>query len=221
MQMTMGKDDALGGVSGCEIIGIAGNIGAGKSVVSRILRCNGYTVYDCDREASVLMIADELLRMRLTDILGEMCYQPDGSLNKAYVAEKIFSSSEHREKVNSVVHEAVRNDILSQAARKGKGKLFVESAIMATSGLDRLCSAIWVVDAPEDVRLRRVMLRNGMTEEDVRARMETQRGELALLPEDKVVVVHNDDSSKVLNEVIHLVDPNVESQSFEITCMLS
>lgn len=217
----MGKDEALVGDSGCEIIGIAGNIGAGKSVVSRVLRCNGYTVYDCDREASVLMIADDLLRMRLKDILGEICYLPDGSLNKAYVAEKIFSSPEHREKVNSVVHEAVRNDIMRRAARRGKGKLFVESAIMATSGLDRLCSAIWVVDAPEDVRLRRVILRNGMQEADVRKRMETQRGELALLPKDKMVVVHNDDTSEVLSEVIHLVDPHVESLSFEITCMPS
>lgn len=219
--MTMGEDKSFAGVSECEIIGIAGNIGAGKSVVSRILRCNGYTVYDCDREASMLMIADDFLRMRLTDILGETCYLPDGSLNKGYVAEKIFSSPEHREKVNSVVHEAVRNDILRQAESRSKGKLFVESAIMATSGLDRLCSAIWVVDAPENLRLRRVMLRNGMQEIEVRKRMETQKGELALLPKEKVVAVNNDDTSMLLSEVINLVDPYVESQSFEITCMPS
>ncbi len=210
-----GRNDV---VSGCEIIGIAGNIGAGKSVVSRILRCNGYTVYDCDREASVLMVADEMARLRLMDILGETCYLSDGSLNKPYVSEKIFSSEEDRENVNRVVHEAVRNDI-ARIARNRSGKMFVESAIMATSGLDKLCSRIWVVDAPEDVRLRRVIKRNGMTETEVRKRMESQRGELSLLPKEKMVMVVNDDTSAMLGKVIHLAGADEESQSFEIKCM--
>lgn len=202
--------------SGCEIIGIAGNIGAGKSVVSRILRCNGFTVYDCDREASLLMVMDLSLRRKLSEILGEECYLSDGRLNKAYVSEKIFSETGYRERVNGVVHEAVREDFLRIAALTS-GKVFVESAIMTTSGLDKLCDRIWIVDAPEDVRLRRVMSRNGMSEGEVRNRMESQQGELSLLPVDKVEIVRNDDVSGVLGRVLGLVWPEMESEKFEIT----
>lgn len=199
----------------CEIIGIAGNIGAGKSVVSRILRCNGFFVYDCDQEASSLMNGNETVQSKLIEILGDKCYTDDGNIDKRYVSSKIFSDDVLRGKVNSVVHEAVRAHFLGKAQEE-RGKVFVESAIMSTSGLDKICREIWFVDASERTRLTRVMLRNNLSENEVRGRMETQKGELSSLPADKVVIIENDDNSLVLERVLGIAFNNPESECFEL-----
>ena len=198
-----------------EIIGIAGNIGAGKSVVSRILRCNGFAVYDCDREASILMNEDAELRKLLTEILGEECYLNDGRLNKKHVADMIFTYEKMRMKVNSAVHSAVKKDFLKMAVAHA-GKVFVESAIMAESGLDMLCNKVWVVDASEQTRLGRVMVRSNLSEKEVLDRMESQKHELSRLPSEKVVVIPNENDSPLLERVLSLAFGNVESISCEI-----
>ena len=197
-----------------EIIGIAGSIGAGKSVVSRILRCNGCHVYDCDREASSLMSKDSELRQQLKNILGERCYIREGTLDKRYVSSRIFCDSKVRDEVNRVVHKAVKNDFMRYISTKS-GKVYVESAIMSTSGLDQLCDKIFIVDAPADIRMKRVMARNNLPEEEVRRRMKTQNNELASVDMKKVVVIENDDNSRVLEKVIHLAFPETDSISYE------
>ncbi len=197
-----------------EIIGIAGFIGAGKSVVSRILRCNGFCVYDCDYEAAVLMNTNKNLRDALYEIIGEMCYDSNGKLNKKHVAEKIFSDTEIRNRVNQAVHSSVKRDFL-RFANTRYGKVFIESAILTTSGLDRVCDEIWLVDAPEALRVHRVMTRNSLSEKEVRDRMEVQKNELTFLPKDKIVIIENHDNSQTLEKVVSLAFGETTSSRFE------
>lgn len=200
----------------CEIIGIAGNIGAGKSIVSRILRCNGFVVYDCDMQASILMNGSNELRRKLAAILGNECYLSDGNLNRTFVSSRIFSDESLRREVNSLVHTAVKDDFIKVASLQ-VGKIFVESAVMATSGLDKLCNRIWVVEASKKNRLKRVMSRNNLTEKEVLDRMNTQKREISSLPAEKVVIIDNDDNTAVLEKVLRLAYDHVESVCFEIS----
>ncbi len=94
----------------CELIGITGGIGSGKSVVSRILRLNGEMVYDCDTEARRIMETDEAVIGQLRALLGEEAYTSDGHLNKPHVA-RIFTDATLRNAVNAIVHAAVRHDL--------------------------------------------------------------------------------------------------------------
>ena len=94
-----------------EIIGITGGIGSGKSVVSRILRCCGFTVYDCDSEAKKLMTCNYMVKDCLINLFGDSVYHPSGELNKTLIADKLFSDNDIRVQVNAIVHRAVRNDI--------------------------------------------------------------------------------------------------------------
>ena len=121
----------------CEkcIIGITGGIGAGKSVVSRILRLKGYWVYDCDLEAKILMDQDMDVRNALKELFSESIYLEDGTLDRKLMADKIFSDENIRNYVNRIVHSAVKSDFISRAGRNGS-PVFVESAILHTSGLD-------------------------------------------------------------------------------------
>ncbi|MDE6769057.1 MAG: dephospho-CoA kinase, partial [Muribaculaceae bacterium] len=142
------------------IVGITGGIGSGKSVVSRILRLKGFCVYDCDTEARRLMECDGKVKEEIVRILGAEAYVETAGeekrglvggrdagnawiLNRGYVASKIFNDSRLRDEVNAVVHKAVAEDFLSYAKEKG-GMVFCETAILATSHMDRLCGSIWI-----------------------------------------------------------------------------
>lgn len=201
------------------IVGITGGIGSGKSVVSRILRLKGFRVYDCDYEAKRLMTFSPALRSEIVEILGEEAYLESGMLDKKYMASRIFTEVEALERINRAVHTAVREDLIS-LLRVSEGVevpqcqpdlFFVESAILGSSGLSDLCSSIWLVTAPESLRLERVMSRGGITEEDALRRIEAQKSEESLLPPDIIREVDNSGAGSLLLRVSSLIKDERES----------
>ena len=166
-----------------QIIGITGGIGSGKSTIARALAARGYAVYDCDKEAKRIIAEDGNVQEQIIALLGEEAFieVPSDQVpstkvyNTAYVAGKVFAKPELLEKLNGIVHPAVKEDILA------KRPDFVESAILYEAGLDEICDKIIVVEAPEEVRIERTIARdyNGeATEENinkVRARIRAQQ----------------------------------------------
>lgn len=195
----------LDGVLGKEIIGITGGIGSGKSVVSRILRLNGYPVYDCDSEARSLMESSAMLKSDLCAILGNEIYTDSCHLDRKRMAGMIFSDHQLLMRVNKVVHSAVKDDFMRFAREVVSRKVFCESAILGSSGFADMCSRIWFVDAPEVVRIDRVKHRSGMGEEEIRQRMHAQRDEFSRLSPDKIVRVQNDDTTELLPFILGLL----------------
>lgn len=186
------------------LIMITGGIGSGKSVVSRILRLNGYPVYDCDSEAKRIMETDGKVIEALIEILGEEAYSSEGFINRPYIASRIFSDAVLRGMVNSVVHQAVREDV-DRFARKREGMVFCETAIPVTSRMTGMCEAVWLVTAPESERIERVKIRNGFSEEEIRRRIETQMEEFSGLDEGKTVSVSNGRDDLLLPRIHELL----------------
>lgn len=186
------------------IIGITGGIGAGKSVVSRILRLKGYQVYDCDSEASRLMEDFPDLRSNLKERFGEECYDAHGKLNRKFLASRIFCDSGHRNWVNSLVHKTVREDI-ARRTEAAEGIFFIESAIMVTSRLDEMCDEIWLVDAPVGLRIERAVARGGSSE-DISRRIGIQEREYECLPSGKTKVIDNGDGAALLPRIDSLLE---------------
>lgn len=188
-------------------IGITGGIGSGKSVVSRILRLKGYKVYDCDTEARRLMEEEEPLVAVLTTLLGKEAYDCSGKLCRAYVGSRIFCDDALRAEVNRAVHAAVRNHFARWSSAVGSDLCFCESAILASSGMAGLCNRVWVVDAPEKVRIERVMKRNGLKAQEVADRIATQRAEAGLLDPDRCDVIENAGSHSLLMQIEKYLSP--------------
>lgn len=182
------------------LIGITGGIGAGKSVVSRILRLKGYPVYDCDLRARILMENSEDIRQALVSRFGEEVISDDGTLDRALIATRVFANAEERDWLNKLVHGAVRDDLSKWTDEHDGAVCFVESAIMVTSGLDRMCDAIWLVDAPQEVRMARAIGRGGVDPENIALRMDAQRGEFDGLPPDKTIIIENTDQRSLLEQ---------------------
>lgn len=189
------------------IIGITGGIGAGKSMVSRILSLRGYTVYDCDSKAKLLMTRMPL-SAKLRQLISDDLFAPDGSLNRTLMAERIFSDEKLLKRVNEAVHAAVRDDIRECASEACKDSLFfVESAILATSQLHRFTDEVWLVEAPLEIRLQRALNRNPEAKVvDIEKRIKAQEKETELLNKDSLSIIDNSGTDSVLLQVEHLLE---------------
>jgi len=141
--------------------GITGGIGSGKSYVCRLLEQRGIKVYDCDQAAKRLIRSSERIRQQLTALIGSDIYLPDGQLNKAVVAQFLLESEENAKAIDRIVHPAVFQDF------KESGIEWMESAILYESGAYELVDHVVVVTAPEEVRIQRVMQRDGISREKV------------------------------------------------------
>jgi len=188
------------------LIGITGGIGSGKSVVSHICTSLGYKVYDCDVNAKLLMDNDAQLKEKLCACIGNHIIDDEGNINRPVLAECIFSDSRKRQLVNTLVHSKIRSDIESFALKEIRlNLLFVESAIMKSSGLDRMMDEIWIVSAQEKLRIDRVMKRNGLERKNVISRIESQRDEYQSFACDNVKQIFNNESDSLLLQVVSLL----------------
>lgn len=188
------------------MIAITGGIGSGKSVVSRLVKVMGYEVYDCDSRAKALMTEDSMVRQQLAEAFGEETYLNDGSLNRAHLSAAAFGDPTALTRLNAIVHPATATDLISWAdeqADAGATVAFVETALLRTSGLDRVVDEVWHVTASDQVRIDRVMVRSGLTADQVKERMAAQRDEEA--PADGEQVLVNDNVTALLPQVIKLL----------------
>lgn len=187
------------------IIGLTGGIGAGKSVVARICRLRGIPVYDCDSEAKRLMEFSESLRDALVQILGHETYTKNGNLNKSYISSRLFSDSELREKVNKCVHSAVRSDFDHWASLRPEAIVMCEAAVFSSSRLTDSVDYIFLVEASEEERIKRVEKRNGLSREEIIKRMASQAQEFLMLPQDRTFVIDNTGDISLLAQIDNIL----------------
>ncbi len=194
-----------------KLIAITGGIGSGKSVVARIVQVMGYQVYDCDSRAKALMTESRDVRRGLIEAFGTEVYMADGSLNRKHLSAVAFTDEKALARLNGIVHPATARDMLHWAesqATTGVQVAFVETALLRTAGLDRLVDDVWHVTAPDDVRVARVMVRSGLTAQQVRDRMASQLVEDRIADNEHVIV--NDNEAALLPQVIQLLN-NIQS----------
>ncbi|MDE5997891.1 MAG: dephospho-CoA kinase [Muribaculaceae bacterium] len=156
----------------------------GKSVVGRVLRLRGEAVYDCDLEAKRIMDCSREVLEALNERYGDEVCPVGGPICRPELAKRVFGNDEERLWLNSLVHRLVREDVErwhEAKASEAYGRCFVESAILATSGLAHMCDEIWIVTASEDVRIARIESRDSLDEESIQKRIRSQKEEEALL----------------------------------------
>lgn len=197
------------------VIGITGGIGAGKSVVSRIIRCKGYEVYDCDLEAKRIMDLSPDLHVAIAERFGNECIMPDGALDRKQIAKYVFGNDDHRLWLNSMVHAMVREDIKVKILESKYNIFFIESAILKSSRLTEMCNEIWLVTAPEELRLQRAMDRDKADRQQIIERMKSQQHEYDFpstrnhetcdFPSARIII--NDSSHPLLPQITSLLTP--------------
>lgn len=188
------------------MIGISGGIGSGKSIVSRILRLKGHKVYDCDTEAKRIMASSSAIKQRIRDEISEEVTDGESLPDRLKLAEIVFSDEAKRRNLNAIVHTAVVEDVKTE--RRKWPVLWVESAILAESGLVEICDSIWRVEAPQGLRIENILRRDGYDVHQVQQRLKAQEKEDSLINEyiDRMAIIYNDFSSSLLRQIDNLLD---------------
>lgn len=156
-------------------IGITGGMGSGKSYVCRMLREMDFPVFDCDTEAKRIMETSPQVITGLKQLVGEQVYTKEGKINKPVMSAYLFADAEHASAVSSIVHPAVGKGFSEfVSANQGAAACIMESAILIESGLTPLVDKMVCVTAPLELRVRRVQLRDGLDEENIRKRIARQ-----------------------------------------------
>ena len=184
-------------------VGITGGIGSGKSVVCKVLNILNYPIYDTDEQAKLLMKESPVIISKLKSLIGEDAYIR-GEINKPKISSFIFSSEENLNKVNSVVHPEVRAHFEAWRLEQTSDIVFIESAILYESGLNTVVDEVWCVVADVDERIKRVMKRNGLTEQDVKARINSQVSDKERI---KIAdhIIDNSGNASLLKQIIKIL----------------
>ncbi len=154
-------------------IGITGGIGAGKSIVSKILETMDFPVFNSDDYAKSLLDSDPDVKVQLVQLAGsEVIYE--GKIDRKKLAALIFKDGKLRQEVNAVIHPKVREAYASLAETSTSKLVFNEAAILFETGAYQQFDATILVTAPEELRIKRVMQRDHVTSEEVQARMKAQ-----------------------------------------------
>ena len=182
---------------------ITRGIGAGKSVVSQILRVMGYEVFDCDCEAKILMDSDLQIKNRLISDIHRDAVDSYGQINRKLISSIVFADKERLALLNSIVHSAVRRRIEEWKNEKhSRCHLFVETAILYQSGLDRAVDDVIDVVAPDEIRIIRVMKRNNCSRQDVISRIHSQQF-TPNTPHHSITEIINDNFCPVLPQLLN------------------
>ncbi|MBY0542953.1 MAG: dephospho-CoA kinase [Sphingobacteriaceae bacterium] len=157
-------------------IGITGGIGSGKTTVCRVFETLGIPVFNADVVAKQIMVTDTILIAEIKLAFGEDSYLKNEALNNKHLAEIVFNDTKALAKLNSIVHPAVFRAFETWVKEIPTSVPYVlkEAALLFESGSYQMCNYNILVTAPLTTKLARVMQRDGVTEAQVKARMDKQ-----------------------------------------------
>ena len=176
-------------------IGITGGIGSDKSYIADLIKKQGLPVFNCDDAAKFIMINEDEIKSKLKELVGEAVYNEDGSLNKDVMADFVFSSEENRQKVNDIVHPAVREQYMRWLSVQYTPVVFMESAILFESGFTDLVDRVIHVFASDEVRLHRLIKRDGLTRMQAYDRIKSQMSEAVKMKLADYCILNNGNMS--------------------------
>jgi len=181
-------------------VGLTGNIGSGKTMVSVIFNKLGVPVFHADLEAKKLFNR-EGIRNQIRDIFGDQVFESSGEINRKALAEIVFDHKAQLAQLNGIIHPAVRTEYEEWCGlHAGSVYAVYEAAILFESGHYKTMDKVICVTAPEELRIQRVMERDQVTREEVERRIANQ------WPEEKKTamadfVIVNDGSESLIEQV--------------------
>lgn len=164
-------------LSAPKVIGLTGGIGSGKTTVAKFIEECGFPVYYSDDRAKEIVNDNDDLKQKIKELLGEEAYDKDDLYDRKFVAEKVFNNKELLHQLNEIIHPAVRIDFEDWVNKQTKYLVFKETALLFELKLNLQCYKSILVTAEDNIRIKRVMDRDGKTYREVQAIMEKQMPE--------------------------------------------
>ena len=182
------------------LAGLTGNIGSGKTTVSRLFSMLGVPVYCADEKGRQFLGLAEV-KEKVVSLFGGRVLNEEGMIDRKKLASVVFADKGKLRQLNEVIHPMVRADFRKWADKhEGHPYVIEEVAILFESGLARDFDKIVLVAAPEDIRINRVCKRDGVEADSVRQRARHQWSEEKKIPLSDFII-NNDGNSLVIDQV--------------------
>src|SRR5690606_25320381 len=159
------------------IIGLTGSIASGKSTVSKMLEKKGYPIIDADKVARQVVEPGSETLKKIEVLFGAEVIKQDGTMDREKVGALIFSNPAMRKQLNDIIHPAIRGEMLRQRSAylaEGYQTIIMDIPLLFESKLQHFVDKILVVSVTEENQLARLMLRNGLSEQDAKSRISSQ-----------------------------------------------
>ena len=185
-------------------IGITGNMGSGKTTVSKVFEILGIPVFYADDAAKKVMITDEILIDGIKTTFGAQAYFEDGSLNRKYIAGIVFNNDAELAKLNALVHPATFRAFDSWVTDHTEAPYILkEAALLFESDSYKMCDYSIMVQAPLESRIERVMKRDKLLRTEIESRNAHQFDEVKKTALANYLI-KNDNSELVIPQVLKL-----------------
>lgn len=185
-------------------IGITGGIGSGKSTVCKIFTSLGIPVHDADAIAKEIIVKDAELIQSMINNFGEETYLEDGSYNRAYIANLVFSDQSKLEKLNALVHpKVIEYSGIWATTHQHLPYVIKEAALMFESGSYLHNDFNIVVESPIKIRLKRICNRDSVSEESALKRINSQLSDEERRSKADLIIL-NDDAHSLIQQVINI-----------------
>ena len=185
-------------------VGITGNIGSGKTTVSKIFEVLGIPVFYADDEAKKVMVNDAILVDAIKENFGAEAYFADGTLNRKHIAGIVFNNQAELQKLNAIVHPATFRAFDNWLPQHvGAPYILKEAALLFESDSYKMCDKTIMITAPLDMRVARVIERDGLSKAEILSRDSkqfTQEVKLGLADYS----IKNDNTELVIPQVLKL-----------------
>jgi len=172
------------------IIGLTGGIGSGKTTILKYFKSLGVPVYIADDEAKALMHRSKIIKRKLIELFGEEAYI-DNTLNRPYLASKIFNDKALLAKMNAIVHPKVAEHFKKWHKKQNSPYVIKEAAIIFENNQQQYYDLIITVIADESLRIERVMQRDGSSEEKIKSIIKNQWSDKDKIKASDFIIYNN------------------------------
>ena len=194
-----------------KVIGLTGGIGSGKSTVSNYLKDKKYLVIDADLIAREITEPGGKILDRLTEAFGKQFLDEEGRLKRQELGNYVFGDKEREKQLNDITHEEIIEEIkvrLHQAYNEGVKVAFLDIPLLFEVGMDTWCDDTWLTTCEEDVRIKRIMMRDGIDEEQVRERIESQMNDEKKHAKAGKILYNSGSKEELYQEIEELLNNN-------------
>jgi dephospho-CoA kinase len=183
-------------------VGLTGGIGSGKSTVADLFAERGASIIVTDLIAHDLTAPNGLAIAQIRSSLGDEFILPNGAMDREKMREAVFDNPDAKKKLEAILHPLIRTETeRSAAGAKGAYLLFVVPLLVESGTWKNRVTRVLVVDSPEEIQIKRVIQRNGFSEQQVRAIMQTQVPRATRLAAADDVIVNHGNTAELRTQV--------------------
>ncbi len=183
------------------LYGLTGPTGAGKSLAGKVFTDHGFAVVDADKIAHDALKDTECIE-NLCKAFTEEILSSDGSISRPALAKAAFSSKENTELLNSITHPVITRlslETFEKLHKEGFKNIIFDAPTLIEAGMDNMCKKVICVLSPFESRLKRIMQRDNLTEQQAKARISAQHPDSFYTAKSDFVIM-NDKDEKALKE---------------------